>query len=119
MIAITVLLVAVMSAVSSQVTSVNLLRTNQESNAAMTDLETAIEGILLDAIDDIPVNNPDGQALAQFNNLNLANEAIVVTYPNLVVGAPVPDPLEIVVNMTWNDWRGRPRALQLATMKAR
>ena len=119
MISIAVLLVAVLSAVSSQVTSMNLMRTNQESNTAMTDLETAMEGILLDSIDDIPVNNPDGAALAAFNNLNLANETIVATYPNLVVGAPTPDPLAIVVSLTWNDWRGRPRTLQLSTMKAR
>jgi len=119
MIAIVVLLVAVLSAVSSQVTSVNLLRTNKESNAAMADLQTAMEGILLDTIDEIPVNNPAGQPIAAFAGLNLPNERIVPTYPNVIVGGATPDPLEIVVDMTWSDWRGRPRSLRLATMKAR
>ena len=120
MIAIIVLMIAVLSAMSSQVTSMNLMRTNRESNAAMTDLETAMEGLLvLDTLQEIVDTSPGGQAIAGFNGLNLPNEAIVPTYPAYVVGGVVPDPLEINLNMTWTDWRGRPRTLQLATMKAR
>ena len=120
LIAITVLMVAVMSAMSSQVTSMNLMRTNRESNAAMTDLETAMEGLLvLDTLQEIVTLNPDGQAIAAFNGLNLPNETIIPTYPGLAGGGAVPDPLEINLNMTWTDWRGRQRSLQLATMKAR
>jgi len=119
MIAISVLMIAVLSAVSSQVTSVNLLRTNRESNAAMTDLERAMEALLLEeTLDEIVANNPAGVPLPAFAGLNLPNETVIPTYPG-VVGGVVTDPLEIVVNMTWSDWRGRQRSLQLATMRAR
>jgi type II secretory pathway pseudopilin PulG len=120
MIAISVLLIAVLAALTSQVSSMNLLRATRESNAAMSELTAAMEEVLLEQIDDMPLaaNFPAGQPIANYTGRALTNEAIVPTYPGFA-GGPVPDPLEIVLTMTWSDWRGRPMSLQLATMKAR
>ena len=117
MLAISVLLIAVVSAMSSQVSSMNLLRASKESNTAMTDLEMAMEEVLLTSQDDIPVEFPPGQPIPDYTTLNLGGETIVANYPG-IVGGIVPDPLEIVLTMTWNDWAGRPRSSRLATMVA-
>jgi hypothetical protein len=58
---------------------------------------------------------PAATPIAAFTNLNLTNESIVPAYPGVGAG-PMPDPLEIVLVMTWNDWRGRPMQARLATM---
>jgi hypothetical protein len=115
MVSIAVLLVAVMGAMSSQLSSMNLLRSSRETNTAMSDLQVALEEMLAtpQAID-IPVQFPGGAPIAAYTNLNLNAESVVPTYPS----GTVSDPLEIVLVMTWNDWRGRPRQARLATMVA-
>jgi len=119
MVAASVLLIAVMAALTSQLSSMNLVRASRESNTAMTDLQTAMEEVLFDPIDQIPLLHPGGQALPNYTNLNLTNQTIVATYPTYGGAGPVPDPLEIVLTMTWLDWRGRPMTARLATVKAR
>jgi prepilin-type N-terminal cleavage/methylation domain-containing protein len=121
MLAVSVMLIAIMAAFSSQLSSMNLLRASRESNTAMTDLQTAMEEVLLQPIDNIPAAGfyPSGQPIAAYTNLNLPTETITPTYPTFGGLGPVPDPLEIVLTMTWQDWRGRPMTAQLATVKAR
>ena len=81
----------------------------------------AMEEVLLQPIDQIPAAGfyPPNQAIAAYTNLNLNGETVTPTYPNYGGVGPVPDPLEIVLSMTWQDWRGRPMTAQLATVKAR
>ena len=50
--------------------------------------------------------------------LHLDGERLVVTYPNHVAG-DVPDPLEILVTVTWNDYAGRERSVSMATLMTR
>ena len=119
MLAASVMLIAVMAAFSSQVSSVNLLRASRESNTAMADLQTAMEEVLVRTIDNMPVVHPPGQAIPAYTNLNLTNQTITPSYPTYAGVGPVPDPLEIILTMTWQDWRGRPMTAQLATVKAR
>ncbi len=121
MLAASVMLVSVMAAVSSQLTSMSLLRASSESNTAMTDLQTAMEEVLLQPIDNMPTAGfyPPGQPIAAYSNLNLNGETITPTYPTYGGVGPVPDPLELILTMTWQDWRGRPMTAQLATVKAR
>ena len=55
----------------------------------------------------------------RFANLHLRNESVTATYPGYVVGGAVPDPLQIVMTIQWNDYLDRPRTLSLATMRTR
>jgi len=121
MIAIGVLLVAVMTALSSQVTSMNLMQTSRETNIALGDLQAAMEQALVVAVDDLPVAGSrfeNGQPIPEFEGLHLGNERIVTTYPGFVPGA-IPDPLTIVMTITFNDYGNRPRTMQLTSMKVR
>jgi Tfp pilus assembly protein PilV len=121
-IATTILMVAVLSAARAQITAHNLTRTSRETNTAMADLSAAMEDLLILQKDQIPVAGSDyeqGQPVAFWEGRNLRNERIVATYPGYVVGADVPDPLEIVLTMTWTDWAGRGRRLTLSSMKTR
>jgi len=61
----------------------------------------------------------NGQPIAKYTNKSLTNETIVATYPGYAGGAPVPDPLQIVLTITWNDFVGRPRTITIATMKTK
>lgn len=118
MVAISVLLVATLTALSSQVTSMNLMRTSRETNTAMSDLQAAMEQLLLVPAADLPEHGDFGEGLSitAFDGLHLAGERIVVTYPGYD-GATVPDPLPIVLTLGWNDYAGRPRDLTLRSMK--
>ena len=121
LIAVAVLIVAVTAAFATQLSSLNLLHTARETNTAMADLENAMERALALATDQIPVPGSAfqaGQPIAAFAGLHLDNQSIVATYPGYAGGA-VPDPLEIVLTMTWDDWVGRPRTMRLSTMKVR
>lgn len=121
-IAITVLLVAVLTAFEVQLASQRLVRTSRETNTAMADLQAAMEELLLLPKDDIPVAGSAfevDQPIAAFEGLHLDDERIVATYPGYVLGGPIPDPLEIVLTETWTDHRGRQRTLQLSSMKTR
>ncbi len=119
-IAVLVMVFGLLTAFYSQITAMNLMRSIREQNTAMADLETCMERMLLVPIDQIPVAGSlyeAGQPVAFFTNLNLRNEQMVATYPGF--GAVVPDPLEVRLTCTWNDWRGRPQSLVLTTRKAR
>jgi prepilin-type N-terminal cleavage/methylation domain-containing protein len=121
MIAITVLLVAVLGTFVSQLSSRDLIRTARETEVAMGDLEAAMERVLVFPPDQLPGPTgrfPDGSAIAEFEDLHLTNESIVVDYPGYAGGA-VPDPLSIVLTLTFNDFKGRQRVLRLASMKTR
>ncbi len=121
MIAIIVLLVAVLATFTGQLRSRELLQTSRETSIAMADLQAAMEQILLRPPDQIPVATSayaDDQPIAAFTNLHLANESMVADYPGYTGGA-VPDPLSIVLTVTWTDPRGRPRTKTLRSMKTR
>ncbi len=119
MIAIGVLLVATLAAFGTQVTSFQLIDSSRDATVAMTDLEFAIEQVTLPPVDNIPVSFPPGIGIAAFDDLHLTEQRIVPSYPGWTVGDPVPDPLNIVLTSTWNDQRGRPQTLTVATMKVR
>lgn len=119
LIAVGVLMVAVLSALSSQVTSLNLITTSRETNTALSDLQAAMEQVLLERADEIPGAYPADTSLVNFDDLNLQDERIVPTYPGFVVGDVVPDPLPIVLTISWSDYGGRPRFMTLSSMKTR
>ena len=106
MIAVVVLVVAICSAISAQVVAHHLLRTTRESNVALSDLHGAMELAILEAPNALPIPGSafeHGVPIAQFNGLHLRGETITATYPGYVVGAAVPDPLQVVMTIRWND----------------
>jgi len=119
LVAIGVLLVAVLASFSSQLTSLNLMGTSRETNVAMTDLRTAMEDVMAVHVTNIPLQFPEGAPMGAYTDANLTNERIVPSYPGLTTNPEAADPLNIVLTITWNDFRGRPRTLELATMKTR
>lgn len=119
MVAIGILLVATLAAFGSQVRSFDLLGASQDAAVAMTDLEVCMEEVLTRTADAIPTAYPPAEPIAVFDDLHLPQQRIVPTYPGLVAGGAVPDPLEIILTATWNDRRGRPQTLRLTTIKTR
>ncbi len=122
MIAIGILLVAVLATLQSQSTSLNLVQTTHETDTATSDLQAAMEQILLRSPDQIPIAGSPFEAglpIAAFTNLHLRNERLVPTYPNYAGGPTVTDPLQIQLTLTWNDFRGRPRTMQIASTRTR
>jgi type II secretory pathway pseudopilin PulG len=121
-IAFGVLLIAVMSALSSQITSMRLMTQSRETAVAMSDLQGCMERLLLVRADQIPIAGSDfeiDQPVDAYTDLHLTNEQIVPTYPGYVLGGTVPDPLPIVLTLTWNDPQGHARRLELSSMKTR
>ena len=123
LIAITVATVAILGALSAESMCAKLNRASHETNRATSDLQSAMERLLLLSIDAIP--DPDrggvapGTAFADFDGLHLASESIVATYPNYDGAGTVPDPLEIVLTITWEDAAGRERTLSVSSVKTR
>ena len=116
------LLVAVLTTFRTQIAAENLLRTTRETDAATSDLQAAMEQILLRSPDQIPIAGSPyaaNQPIASFVDLHLRNERIVPTYAGYVSGAVVPDPLPILLTISWTDYRGRARSMRLACTRTR
>ena len=121
MIAIAVATVVLVSVGVSQSVCFNLNRTSQETITAAADLESAMEALLLLRPDEIvDANGPyaAGQPIAAFEGLHLENERIVAEYPGFA-GGEVPDPLEIRLTLSFDDYAGRARSLSIATLRGR
>ena len=122
MIALGVLMVAVLGAFSSQAASSNLIRISRETDLAMADLQACMEQVLTLNTDDLPIEGSlfeEGQPVALYEGLNLEGESVVTTYPGYLAGQTVPDPLEIVLTLTWKDYGARTRTVILRSVKVR
>ncbi len=122
MFALTVLAIGVMAAFSSQVGSVDLLRSSREQDAAMLQMRAALEAILALQHASIPVaGSPfeSGQPIDGYNAHGLSDFVLVAEYPGYTLGGDIPDPLEVVLTGTWLDFSQRERSLRLSTMVTR
>jgi prepilin-type N-terminal cleavage/methylation domain-containing protein len=122
MVAIGVLLVAVVTAFGSQLTSYGLMTSSREDNAAIADLAACMEEVMLRTVDSLPVAGSKyehGAPIVAYEGLHLRDQRIVATYPGYVAGGVVPDPLTIVLTATWSDTRGRARRVELRSLKVR
>jgi prepilin-type N-terminal cleavage/methylation domain-containing protein len=117
MAAIVLLTIVVGGVVGAQIAATNLTRSARDTSIAVSDAQAALEEILIESIDDIPVDFPAGAPIARWNDAHLTQERIIPTYPNMA--GFVPDPLEIRVTLTWTDFAGRARSLTLDTVKVR
>ena len=121
MVAITILLITVAGTTASQVSSNRLIATSAETSAAMADLQTCMEQLLLMPPEELPVAGSPyaaGQPVAAFEDMHLEGERIIARYPGFAGGA-VPDPLEILLTITWRDHQGGTRTLQLPCLTTR
>lgn len=122
MCAVVVLVVAISAALAAQIIGNNLLRTSRESNVALSDLQGAMELAILQAPATLPIAPSEFEAgvpVPRFSNLHLRNQSVTATYPGYVIGGAIPDPLQVVMTIQWNDYLGRPRTLSLATTRTR
>jgi len=113
-----VLMVSLLAAFTSQLLSLNLVRTARDSNTAMSELTAAIEEVTSVAADTMPSTFAAGAPIPAYQDRALRGETVTVTYPNLVPGA-TPNPLAITVTINWTAWNGRAATLSLSTLKAR
>jgi hypothetical protein len=109
-------------ALSSQLAASNLVQTGRETAIASTDLQSCMERILLRPIEAIPIEGSEyeeGEPVETFEGLHLDSERIVAEYPDYEPGDEVPDPLAIVLTITWREFTGRQRTMELRSMKTR
>lgn len=118
-VAITVLLVAVLSTGVAQLSAFRLQQGAKETTYAHAALESAMESILSRSLDDIDDRHPAGQPMAGFQAPGIHDLRLVPSYPGWTAGTPPPDPLTIVVTATWTDRRGEERRDTLRGMKTR
>lgn len=120
MIGITVVMVAMMASLASQIAASNLQRASRETNQAVMDLKACMDEILVQAPAALPAAGTkyaDNSVIAAYTNLHLANEQIRVDYPGYIAGGAVPNPLTIELTVSWADYAGRARELTLSSMK--
>lgn len=118
MVAMSVLALALGYSMRVQSGSMKLIETNQDNMTAIADLQAAMEQVLLQTHDNIPVNFPAGTPIAAFTNLHLPNQQIVPSYPD----GTTADPLEIQLTLTFTNTKHTtdvPRTLTLYSMKTR
>lgn len=122
MVSVGVLLVSVMAAFGSQLTSFRLMTASRESDVAIGDLAACMEELLLLPVDAIPIATSEyaaDQPIARYEGLHLRDQRIVASYPDYVAGGAVPDPLQIRLTGTWTDPRGGARRLEMRSLKVR
>ncbi|TAJ17989.1 MAG: hypothetical protein EPO68_08520 [Planctomycetota bacterium] len=120
MIGITVVMIAMMASLASQIAASNLQRSSRETNQAVMDLKACMDEILVQPPAALPAAGTpyaDNGLIAAYTDLHLSGEQIRVDYPGYVAGGAVPNPLTIVLTLTWTDYAGRARELTLSSMK--
>ncbi len=122
--AIGVLLVAILSAFGSQVTSMNLVSSSREIDTAVMELQACMESILTMETDQIPLVGSAYEAEVPIAGYDaLPGETIIPSYPGFPTGSSdprqVPDPLQIILTLTWNDAKGHARSMTLTSVKTK
>lgn len=112
MFATTVLLLSMLSAVTSQLAAISLVRTARENNTATAELIAAMEHITGEQFDEIATLHPGGAAMPDYTDRALRDERMVPTYPG-----GIGDPLTIVMTLTWTDWGGRAARMRASTLR--
>ncbi|MDB4538663.1 type II secretion system GspH family protein [bacterium] len=119
LVAITVLLISLAAAFGSQVVSFGLIDSSRDSTLAMTELERCMEEVLTKSSDNIPVDYPAGEPIPGYDDVRLRQQSIVPSFSGYSGSGAIPDPLEVALEATWLDSRGRLQRLNLTTQVAR
>lgn len=117
LIAMSALGLAIVGTLSAQMVCRDLARQSRETTLAMSDLQACMEELLLEPPGNLPLPGSrfqEGIPVPEYANLHLESQDIFAIYPNWN-GGPVPSPLDVDLTITWDDFRGRPRSLQLST----
>lgn len=120
--AIGVLVIAMGAFLRTQTGAAQLLGTARDTALASADLQACMEEIHALPHEQVPIAGSRfaaDQSVASFEGLHLPDESIVATYPGFVAGGVVPDPLEVVLTITWSDRAGRTRNMRLASARTR
>lgn len=121
MIATVVVMISVLTAINSHISSFASMQSSRETTLAVGDLQAAMESLLVLQVDQIPIAGSEfeiAQPIARFTDLHLKGESIVATYPGYTIGGPIPNPLQIVLTIGWKDQKGRARRISARTAKA-
>ena len=121
MFALTIMAIGVMAAFMSQMGSLSLMRSAEEQEVILTDLQACVESMLSLNPEELPISGSDFEAdqpIAEFEGLHLRDERIVARYPEYSGGTP-PDPLIVRLEATWTDFDGRDQQLELSTAVTR
>jgi len=122
LVAITILVFATSAIIQFYLSSLNLSETNKEGTVAMAHVINMMEVIKCTPFSNIIVNFPngvsDGPPANRYATLVggyvLKEEHILVSYVNTTS-----DPLEIMINASWQDKKGVNRAKYLVTKRTR
>ena len=121
-IAISILLVAVGGAYSSQLTSLRLVEQSRARTVAMTDLAACMEQILAGSAELLPLPGSSfahGESVTAFEGLHLPGERLVASYPGYQLNGEVPNPLPVVLTAFWIDEQGREQSDTLRCLRVR
>jgi prepilin-type N-terminal cleavage/methylation domain-containing protein len=102
--AIVVLAISALVAFPTMLSFTQLSDAASDENLATHDLMAAVEDLMATPFANLTTTYAHGTAIPKYTGRSLANEQIVVTYPD-----PAADPLEIVLTASWTDRRGHPR----------
>jgi prepilin-type N-terminal cleavage/methylation domain-containing protein len=119
MFAITILVIGVMGAFTTQLGSLGVITAGQETSKATMELQAAMESLLVSDPDDMVVDFPADVPIPAFTDRNLRNELMVPSYPNWDGIGPIPSSLDVRLTLTWDDFEGRQRSLRLNTAVTR
>lgn len=98
----------------------DIRRSYAETRVVMTDLQTVMRRVRRRPVAQLPVpGSPFAHGRPIEGFAHLEQQTVVATYPDYVSGAPIPDPLEIVLTATWQGADEHSRTLQLATVMVR
>lgn len=115
----TVLSVAVLVALHTQIVSMRLQRSTQELDLARMQAVAALDEILLTSHDEIPTSFPPDVDLPEFEPGLLSQQSVQVQYDGWSDGMEVPELLEIRVLLSWRAFGGQTQTFRIATLSSR
>jgi len=122
LVAIIILVFASVAIIQTYLSSLNFSELNKDNSVAMAHLINMLEAIKCTPFSQLLVDFPDGVVDGPSNknyttivgNYTLKNEHIIVSYVDTSS-----DPLEIMVNLSWQDKKGSLQARYLVTKRTR
>ena len=132
MVAMTMLSVAFLGAATAHSSCLRLTKTSRETNAAVAELQTVMEELMVLPPEDIITQGTESGTGIEFpmgEHPLLEDRLMLATFPDIeaLYGSvaamgpndDVPDPLEVVLSTSWTDFGGRSRTMTFSSRKTR